>query len=442
MRRNDLIGIVEACYRLDTSEEEWLQEVAEALESVIRPEFGLLAYYMSDSSRGPRFTNPVFAGADSSLNMLDRLKSMAALLDGRDVRRKGVLKWAQLKLYRQVAKVVMNAPASAVTLADVPRVGPKWLYTLGAPVSDVYCLLSRDIDGPAVAFMGGLGTVRKFSASERRSFQMLSAHVKAGRRLRQRIRGRSVSELLDSAEDSPTEQTDAHVLTSGSDLQDALGAHQETIKTAQMRRNGRDVEALTAWTTLVQGYWTVVQHADTDGKKFVVAHRNPEHARDPRGLTQMETRVAGLAVRGFSDKLIAYHLGVASNTVTTHLRRSAQKLRLGSRTALIRHLQPWFSVSVDQPEHDWRWLGDDTAMRVLNTEARISRHELSAAEEDVLERLLEGASYNEIADARRTALGTVRKQVESLYRKVGVRSRAELAAVAGGTSGGPPDTEI
>lgn len=154
----------------------------------------------------------------------------------------------------------------------------------------------------------------------------------------------------------------------------------------------------------------------------------------------METRVAGLAVRGFSDKLIAYHLGVASNTIATHLRRSAQKLGVTSRTALIRHLQPWFSVSVEPTEHDWRWLGDDTAMHVLNMEAKVSRNELSGAEEDVLERLLDGATYNEIADARRTSLGTVRKQVESVYRKVGVRSRAELAAAAGGTGLVPPET--
>ena len=54
---------------------------------------------------------------------------------------------------------------------------------------------------------------------------------------------------------------------------------------------------------------------------------------------------------------------------------------------------------------------------------------LSPAEQQVRDALLRGRSYREIAGARGTSVRTVAKQVASVFRKLGVRSRAELAAV-------------
>jgi DNA-binding CsgD family transcriptional regulator len=55
---------------------------------------------------------------------------------------------------------------------------------------------------------------------------------------------------------------------------------------------------------------------------------------------------------------------------------------------------------------------------------------LSAAEADVLELILAGGSNREIAGARCTSERTVANQVASLFRKLGVSSRSELAAHA------------
>lgn len=53
---------------------------------------------------------------------------------------------------------------------------------------------------------------------------------------------------------------------------------------------------------------------------------------------------------------------------------------------------------------------------------------LTAAEREVVELALEGWTSAAIAAARSTARRTVDKQLESSYRKLGVSSRAELAA--------------
>jgi DNA-binding NarL/FixJ family response regulator len=53
---------------------------------------------------------------------------------------------------------------------------------------------------------------------------------------------------------------------------------------------------------------------------------------------------------------------------------------------------------------------------------------LSDAERAVAEALLEGQSNAEIAAARGVAVRTIANQVASIFRKLGVRSRTELAA--------------
>jgi DNA-binding CsgD family transcriptional regulator len=55
--------------------------------------------------------------------------------------------------------------------------------------------------------------------------------------------------------------------------------------------------------------------------------------------------------------------------------------------------------------------------------------ELSPAERAVVELLLSGASYQRIADVRRRSVRTVAKQIASAFKKLGVSSRAELAAL-------------
>jgi len=57
---------------------------------------------------------------------------------------------------------------------------------------------------------------------------------------------------------------------------------------------------------------------------------------------------------------------------------------------------------------------------------------LTATDREIASRLLAGWSQAEVARARGTSPRTVAKQIEVLYRKVGVRSRAELAALLAG----------
>ncbi len=61
--------------------------------------------------------------------------------------------------------------------------------------------------------------------------------------------------------------------------------------------------------------------------------------------------------------------------------------------------------------------------------ARPTVRPLTAAETAVLALLLEGASNADIARRRASSVRTVANQVASIFRKHGVRSRAELVAL-------------
>jgi DNA-binding CsgD family transcriptional regulator len=100
-----------------------------------------------------------------------------------------------------------------------------------------------------------------------------------------------------------------------------------------LRRRDPD-EAVAIWQALVAGRWSLVDHFDTDGRRFVVAHRNDAIPPDGRALTLRERQVLAYAAIGHSNKQIAYDLGLATSTVGWHLARARSKLRLPSLAAL------------------------------------------------------------------------------------------------------------
>jgi DNA-binding CsgD family transcriptional regulator len=68
------------------------------------------------------------------------------------------------------------------------------------------------------------------------------------------------------------------------------------------------------------------------------------------------------------------------------------------------------------------------ALALLTFDASVTLPHLTDAERSVLNDLLEGKTNAQIAALRMTSPRTVANQVASLFRKLSVRSRGELAA--------------
>ena len=100
---------------------------------------------------------------------------------------------------------------------------------------------------------------------------------------------------------------------------------------------GADRDRVVAiWQAVTAGEWSLVDHFDVAGLRFVVARRDrdaPKHRLDE--LTPCERRVVECAARGYTNKLIAYELNLSPSAVGMRLARAARKWRAASRVELI-----------------------------------------------------------------------------------------------------------
>lgn len=81
------------------------------------------------------------------------------------------------------------------------------------------------------------------------------------------------------------------------------------------------------------------------------------------------------------------------------------------------------------PGAELAWIDDDLALLSLPIPTAQIPPGLTAAEQEVALAVFDGASNQEIADARGVSVKTVGNQLESIYRKLDVSSRAELVVL-------------
>lgn len=289
---------------------------------------------------GYRARTPVQIGG--SKDLVATVESLSALIDARNRAQAGLMERAKAAVVERVVRRCFEEPADRMLFSEHRRLGPDWIYTLGALIKDTFTLLNHHVDGNGLTgLFGGLKTKRTFRPAERVMYQMISAHIKAGLRLRRRLpvhdggveapAGGAVLSASGRVLHADGEATESEAVAE-------LGERARRIDHARSRKSGRDEHALAVWQGLIQGRWSLVESFDVDGKRFLLAHRNPEDVRDPRGLTSMESRVVGLACRGYSNALIAYHLGLAEGTVSSHLTRAMRKIGIRDRVELVRRL--------------------------------------------------------------------------------------------------------
>jgi DNA-binding CsgD family transcriptional regulator len=205
----------------------------------------------------------------------------------------------------------------------------------------------RANSGPreGVFFVSPLPTVGVPPARQTMLLSRLASHVGSGLRLRRRLAEAANARGLDDAEAilTPSGKLEhAAAPAQSKDARAALAAATRSVDRARGRLRRADPEAAVAlWRALVAGQWSLVDHFDHDGRRFVVAHRNQmlDAGARLRALSDRERQASLLVALGHSNKLIAYDLGVSVSTVSTLLARAAVKLGCSSRTSLIQLLK-------------------------------------------------------------------------------------------------------
>jgi len=322
----DPIAVIEAAYRVEVSEAEWLAGIAEAALPLFRGGLGAVAYTY-DASRVERMRVLRVATYGAPPQMTPEF--VARIVEGTDadyVRNS----------YRSKACALMTE-----TPGFERQSGPTTLLRSGGVV-DVIGVNGTDASGVGCWVGAALPQATRLSGRERETFSRIAAHCAAGLRVR-----RALGAALGSAAE-PTASAEA-VLDASGRIEHATGgaepqAARQSLREAALamdrargRRRHREPErAVEEWKGLVAGRWTLLDHFESDGRRYVLARRNEPGGSPLDKLTARERQVLGYLALGHSQKLIAYELGISPSTVGALVWRAARKLGVSSRDELRR----------------------------------------------------------------------------------------------------------
>lgn len=239
-------------------------------------------------------------------------------------------------------RAVLSSPAreltfgrtQGATFSQVSGLGarvdssPGWRQCWRAPIVDALGVVSRDTNGDGFVVCVGLDRTHSLAPRESRLLTKLATHVAAS----QRLRGRTISP---DAADAVLSAHGKVLHVSGGAQHDRAALDEGRRRREAAKKSPHDADrALEIWQGLVAGRWSLVDHFDSDGKRFVLAMKNAPEVNPRAGLSALELRVSSLASMGHRDKEIAYALGVTMPSVAAALHRSRAKLKVGSRAAL------------------------------------------------------------------------------------------------------------
>jgi DNA-binding CsgD family transcriptional regulator len=316
-RGRDVLSVIEAAYAIDCTEEAWLATLAQTVEPEIEQGFGSLAY-VYDASKVPVQLGAVAQGRSPlTPDLLGRVTSSAPP-----------------EYVQQSWKTLAYGTASQVPgFAEIPLVR-ELERDLG--IRDILAINAFDPSGIGVWVGAPLPEITRVDPRDVATWNRVAAHIATAFRLRRRRHG-------------PTKPEDADaVLTPSGRVEHAEGEAKLTKARGRLRdaalamtrargalRKSDPAAAVDSWKALVDASWTLLDHFDADGKRYVLAVRNAPVAPGPESLTERERQVLAATALGRSTKLTAYELGLSASTVRVLLMRAAKKLGVETRRELV-----------------------------------------------------------------------------------------------------------
>lgn len=408
MNTKDWVGLIEEAYRLEDDDDTWLNRVLEHAASL--------------ASRGFWPTIGTYQYTPRNL----KLVRSAALgpAHARDILA------ASMQVQTPTVSHFFRSGPAVTSLSEA-------LFTREPGLAAVVLQITNGVVHDKLAVKGLTGQGRAIilcwlfskhivpTAQERHRWQCVASHLGAGLRLRDIARTLDLqSPPVEAILDGAGKLREAREGAKHSMARDALRAAVCRLDKLRTRQGRSDPDrALAAWEGLVQGRWSLVDHFDSDGRRFVLAIKNDPMFPDPRGLTMRERQVAEFLGQGYSGKEISYMLGISRSAVTNCTSRALRKLGLSSLTELAAFFAPsgpraTLAESLVQGEQ--LLIGTYPLMHTDHVAT------LTDAERAVLAALLAGSTNRDIAQRRNCSEHTVANQVQAIFRKVGARSRSEL----------------
>lgn len=185
------------------------------------------------------------------------------------------------------------------------------------------------------------------------------------------------------------------------------------------------------WDALTSGEHRIVEtFFDEHSCRFLLCRIDE---RQRIALSPRQRRILRQALLEADRKVVAAELGLTESTVHAILKQCLQFLGLSCAPGQVPALLLLAARAASDPRPTGgRWSrprADGSSALSIASAPRpevVLRPWLSAAEYEVLRHLLEGKSYAQIAQLRRTAVRTVAKQVAATFRLLDVSGRSHL----------------
>lgn len=410
METRDWVGLIEAGYGLAGDDDAWIRR--------------LLDHAAALSSRGFWPTIGTYQYTSRELH-LERTATLGPPHANEILRASLAVRTATVNRFFRSGPTV--ASLSEALYAHEPELAVVVRQLTGNVVHDKLAVKGLTGQGDAVIICWLFSELTAPTRRERHRWQRMASHLGAGLRLRRlgtvlTPDGAPVEAVLDGN----GRIHDARAGAQRPSARAALRAAVRRIDRTRTRQGRHDPDlAIAAWEGLVHGRWSLVDHFDSDGRRYVLAVKNDPKHPDPRGLTSRERQVAEFVGQGQSCKAISYTLGISPSAVTNCTAHAVRKLGLSSRAELAAFFAPsglraTLAESVLQGE-----------TLLIGTHPIMDENQVAAlttAERAVLAALLAGSTNSDIARRRACSERTVANQVQAIFRKLGVRSRSELAA--------------
>lgn len=418
---SDWIGIVEAGYDLSSTPAHWLERLFDQATPLMDSGVGVNAQIF-------RVSPTKFSLEQLAVRGIGTAEQLRAFLENAPPE-------AIDLCYRQGAPV---GSLSEFLFPDNPRAdagvvnGSERYFVLNTPENfqDSMGLVAHTGTGSGVVLAAPLPRPERMGDGERKNWARIMAHLAAGLRLRQKFAALNLdSERVEGIMTPDGEVQHARDASKPLSARERLRDAVRSSDRARMKKQRNDPDrALDLWEGLVRGRWSLVDHFDSDQRRFVVAIKNDPEVADPRGLSLRERQVAEFCGMNRSAKEIAYILGLSNSAIGNALTRAEQKLGLNSRTELAALFAP---KGMRARMAELELAGEQIAVGSypIADEQRFAN--LTDAERAVAIHLMQGATYGAIAVQRGAAERTVANQAQSIYRKLRVRSRVEMAAALG-----------
>lgn len=323
-RRLDPLRVLEVAYQLESTNEEWLKSVAEAVRPHLDDSFGLAAFeFVRTGDEPPTILQSQHLWMPEPLAAVypRMFASMPPELRVRPFRLGPCVSGSEM----------MNMKAE---FANLPQM-KNGLQKFG--MFDSIWITATDPMGRGCGFHAGRKAIAWTKPAEKRTWGQLAAHLASALRLRYRVREGEARAPLAAIFDPNGKLHDA---TGEAQEAEARGTLRDAVLKIERARGPQRHEAPTAalgsWQALVAGKWSLVDQVELDGRRYIVARENEPRAPGPSALSPREKQILGYARLGHHDKLIAYELGIQHSTVRVLMGRAKSKLGVKTRAELLK----------------------------------------------------------------------------------------------------------